>query len=111
MLSIPPNLLTSMNEEAKPPSAMAPLPASAPQVRKRSVPAQPAASEPSRSPAAASAAPELPQRNRRTVAVSATEDVAPRYVPQDPRRAQDTWNDFQEGLASGRATTDSEETP
>ncbi|MBM7442692.1 ATP-binding protein [Streptomyces sp. HB132] len=117
VLSIPPNLLTSMNEEAKPPSAMAPLPASAPQVRKRPTTAstaQPAAPEPTRSPAAAAdagAAPELPQRNRRTLAVSAIEDAAPRYKPQDPRRAQDTWNDFQEGLASGRVNTDSEETP
>lgn len=111
VLSIPPNLLTSMNEEAKPPSAMAPLPASPPQVRKRTAPAQPADSAAGRTSAAASAAPELPQRNRRTAAIPATEDAAPRYRPQDPLRAQDTWNDFQEGLASGRATTDSEETP
>lgn len=114
VLSIPPNLLTSMNEEAKPQSAMAPLPVSAPQVRKRPVPARSAAPEPRRAPAAApdaEAPPELPQRNRRSLAVSAVEDAAPRYQPQDPRRAQDTWNDFQEGLASGRATTDSEETP
>lgn len=120
VVSIPPNLLTSIDEKAEPPSAMAPLSAVAPQVHKRPTPAEPADSPtrtptPTPTPTAAAAAPELPQRRRRASATSATESTAPTstaptHRPLDPERVRDVWSEFQEGLDSGRTGTDSEET-
>ena len=111
VVSIPPNLLTSIDEEAEPLSAMAPLPATAPLVNKRPA-ADPSAEPPRRTPmpTAAAAAPELPQRHRRSSATSSTEDVAPKHRALDPEQVRDVWSEFQEGLVSGRADTDSEET-
>ncbi|MEW2548301.1 ATP-binding protein [Streptomyces sp. NPDC047002] len=112
VLSIPPNLLTTIDEEAEPLSAMAPLPAVPPQVPKRPEPAAPAApAAPAPVPTAAAAAPELPQRRRREPARAVeSEATAPTARDLDPERVRDTWSQFEEGLASGRAHTDPEET-
>lgn len=111
VVSIPPNLLTSIDEQAEPPSVMAPMPAVAPKVHKR--PAQAASTGlPTRTPTptAAAATPELPQRHRRYSATPTTESATPEHRALDPDRARDVWSDFQEGLASGQNDTDSEET-
>ncbi|WP_052488632.1 ATP-binding protein [Streptomyces sp. 150FB] len=110
VVSVPPNLLTTIDEEAEPLSAMAPLPAVAPQVDKRPAPAE-SAEPPTRTPVptAAAAAPELPQRQRRSSATSSAEASAPAHRLPDPERERDMWSDFQEGLASGQTDTDSEE--
>ncbi|MCF3963736.1 ATP-binding protein [Streptomyces fuscigenes] len=112
VLSIPPNLLTSIDEEAEPLSAMAPLPAVPPQVPKRPAPTAPAApSAPAPVPTAAAVAPELPQRRRREPARAVeAEAAAPTTRDLDPERVRDTWSQFEEGLASGRAHNDPEET-
>ncbi|MFD5113122.1 MULTISPECIES: ATP-binding protein [unclassified Streptomyces] len=111
VVSIPPNLLTSIDEEAEPPSAMAPLPALAPKVHKR--PALAAESDlPARTPApaaASSAASQLPQRRRRASAVSAGQGTDPTHRALDPERVRDKWSDFQEGFNSARSGTDSKE--
>jgi signal transduction histidine kinase len=112
VLSIPPNLLTSIDEEAEPLSAMAPLPAVPPQVPKRPAPEEPAApAAPVPVPTAAAVAPELPQRRRREPAQAVeAEAAAPATRDLDPERVRDTWSQFEEGLASGRAHNDPEET-
>ncbi|WP_158710341.1 ATP-binding protein [Streptomyces sp. NRRL F-5126] len=112
VLSIPPNLLTTIDEEAEPLSAMAPLPAVPPQVPKRPEAPEPAApAAPAPVPTAAAAAPELPQRRRREPARAVQADVAPPTARDlDPERVRDTWSQFEEGLASGRAHNDPEET-
>jgi signal transduction histidine kinase len=114
VVSVPPNLLTSIDEEAEPPSAMAPLPTVAPQVPKRPAPATPAASADSATrtpaPTAAGAAPDLPQRRRRSSTASTPESAAPTtHRAPDPDRERDVWSDFQRGLASGRTDTNPEE--
>ncbi|WP_370219906.1 sensor histidine kinase [Kitasatospora sp. GAS1066B] len=120
VVSVPPNLLTSIDQEAEPPSAMAPMPTVAPQVAKRPAPAAQAAQDAQAdwdagptAPTAAGAAPELPQRRRRaatapTTASAATATTPPPYRAPDPERERDIWTAFQEGHASGRSDTNSE---
>jgi signal transduction histidine kinase len=111
VVSIPPNLLTSIDEQVKPPSAMAPMPAAAPKVHRRPTPAS-SADSPTHTPTPTTAAdvPELPQRRRRFSATPAAESTTSTHRALDPERAQDVWSDFQKGLASGKSDTDSEET-
>lgn len=114
VVSVPENLLTSIDENATPPSVMAPQPAVAPQAHKRPTtadsPAQSPAHSSTHSPAPTAAA-ELPQRRRRLSATAANDDTAaaaPR--PLDPENTGAIWSDFQSGLTTGRSATDSEET-
>lgn len=111
VVSVPPNLLTSIDEEAEPPSAMAPLPTVAPQVPKRPAPAASADSAMrTPTPTAAGAAPDLPQRRRRSSTASTTESAAPTtHRAPDAERERDVWSDFQKGLTSGRTDTNPEE--
>ncbi|MFF3752544.1 sensor histidine kinase [Streptomyces sp. NPDC002018] len=111
VVSIPPNLLTSIDEEAEPPSAMAPLPALAPKVHKRpSLAAEDDAPARTPAPTGSAAASQLPQRRRRASAVTASQsaDATPRDL--DPERVRDKWSDFQEGFNSARTGTDPKET-
>lgn len=104
VVSVPENLLTSIDENVTPQSVMAPQPAVAPQAHKRPAPADPPAPEPT-----SNAAAELPQRRRRasaTAAHDAAAAAAPR--PLDPENTGAIWSDFQSGLTSGRSVTDSE---
>jgi len=101
VVSVPPALLTTIDEKAEPLSAMAPLPSAAPRV-----PQPPAASTASASIAGPQDASDLPQRRRRT-------RTAPRPMreaqPPDPDKALADWDAFEQGMASGRAaeaTTD-----
>jgi hypothetical protein len=114
VVSVPENLLTSIDESATPPSVMAPQPVAAPQANKRPTPADSPANNPAHTPTynpAQTAAAELPQRRRRASATathgdSAAAAAAPR--PLDPENTGAMWSDFQSGLTSGRSVTDSE---
>ncbi|MFE4372549.1 ATP-binding protein [Streptomyces sp. NPDC056835] len=110
VVSIPPNLLTSIDEEAVPPSAMAPLPALAPTVRPRPTPAASGDLPTRTAPPSDAAASQLPQRRRRGSATTTGQSTTPTRRALDPERVRDVWSDFQEGLSSGRTGTDSEET-
>jgi len=106
VVSVPENLLTSIDENVTPPSVMAPQPAVAPQAHKR-----PAAADAQAHSPAPSAAAELPQRRRRFSATAAQDEAAaaaPR--PLDPESTGAIWSDFQSGLTDGRSVTDSEHT-
>lgn len=111
VVSVPENLLTSIDEDATPPSVMAPQPAVAPQAHKRPVPAD----LPAPAPASTDAA-ELPQRRRRFSATAVNDEAATAAAtaaaprPLDPETAGEIWSDFQSGLATGRSVTESEET-
>ncbi|MFJ4184906.1 sensor histidine kinase [Kitasatospora sp. NPDC089509] len=112
VVSVPPNLLTSIDEEAEPPSAMAPLPVVAPQVAQRPAPTPAVQADPGTpapAPTAAGAAPELPQRRRRAATATPAPSTAtstPRAL--DPERERNIWAAFQEGHTSGRNETDPE---
>ncbi|MEU0956405.1 ATP-binding protein [Streptomyces niveus] len=112
VVTIPPNLLASIDEEAEPPSAMAPQAAVAPKAERRpsSVPETPVDDdEKSRTPVPDSAD-GLPQRRRRGPAGPAGGLAAPTYRAPDPERSLKAWSEFQDGLESGRTGTDLEET-
>ncbi|MBA2810071.1 sensor histidine kinase [Streptomyces sp. KM273126] len=117
VVTIPPNLLTSIDGEAAPPSVMAPLPAMAPRADIRPTPATddaPAADDAAtvsrpRTPTPGAAA-DLPQRRRRVHAAPTGEVAAPTHRAPDPERSRDAWSDFQKGLESGQNGTDLEET-
>ncbi|WP_377267810.1 ATP-binding protein [Peterkaempfera sp. SMS 1(5)a] len=103
IVTIPAHLLTTIDEEAEPISAMAPLPAAPP-----TAPQWP-------TPPAADGAPDddgsgLPQRRRRARTEPARGD-APAVEPRElnPEEARDTWSQFQEGIAAGLAPTDPKE--
>ncbi|WP_159401223.1 ATP-binding protein [Streptomyces sp. NRRL B-24484] len=102
VLTIPPHLLTTIDEEKEPISAMAPLPAAPPPAPQWPTPA---ASNSTRDDGS-----DLPQRHRRArtePARSDAPDVAPREL--NPETARDTWSQFQAGLAAGQAPNDSKE--
>lgn len=106
VVSVPENLLTSIDENVMPPSVMAPQPAVAPQATSVLLPPM----RPAHSPAPSAAA-ELPQRRRRFSA-TATQDEAAAAAPRplDPESTGAIWSDFQSGLTDGRSVTDSEQT-
>ncbi|GAA2740804.1 ATP-binding protein [Kitasatospora cinereorecta] len=102
ILAIPPHLLTTIDEEMEPISAMAPLPAAPP--------AAPQWPMPPASNSTPDDGDELPQRRRRARTErtrSDVSDVEPREL--NPEAARDTWSQFQAGLAAGTAPTDSKE--
>ncbi|MFB6988723.1 ATP-binding protein [Streptomyces sp. NPDC056304] len=103
VVSVPENLLTSMDEDATPPSVLAPQPAAAPQAHKR-----PAAADSPASPSAPSGAAELPQRRRRFSATATNDNAAVAPRPLNPEDTGALWSDFQSGLTNGRSVTDSE---
>ncbi|MEV8099086.1 sensor histidine kinase [Kitasatospora sp. NPDC085879] len=102
VLTIPPHLLTAIDEEKVPISAMAPRSAVPPVA-----PQWPA-------PAAQEDRPDdgsdLPQRRRRARTEPSRGD-APAVEPRElnPEAARDTWSQFQAGLAAGLAPNDSKE--
>ncbi|MEV6207271.1 ATP-binding protein [Kitasatospora sp. NPDC051914] len=102
VLTVPPHLLTTIDEEKEPISAMAPLPAAPP-----AAPRWPAPAGPESTPDDGS---DLPQRRRRTRTEPARSD-APGIEPRElnPETARDTWSQFQAGLAAGLAPTDSKD--
>jgi signal transduction histidine kinase len=104
VISIPPALLTTIDPEAEPLSAMAPLPAAAPRTPRR------AADAPESAPGhAASDATGMPQRRRRTRRVATLEQrLVPEGTPPDPDQARMDWDAIERGLASGRADTTSD---
>ncbi|MGW6512167.1 ATP-binding protein, partial [Streptomyces niveus] len=120
VVTIPPNLLASIDEEAEPPSAMAPQPAVAPKAERR--PATVAASvtghgtDPGTGGGAARRGPPPPPAGaggppRRGGGPAATAGLAaPTYRAPDPERSLKAWSEFQDGLDSGRTGSDSEET-
>lgn len=112
VVTIPPNLLASIDEEAEPPSVMTPQAAVAPKAERRpaAVTETAADDEKSRTPAPDSAE-GLPQRRRRGPAASPGGVAAPTYRAPDPERSLKAWSEFQDGLESGRTSTDLEETP
>ncbi|MFF2324888.1 MULTISPECIES: ATP-binding protein [unclassified Streptomyces] len=103
VVSVPENLLTSMDGDATPPSVLAPQPALAPQAHKRPA----AADSPAPAPAPSGTA-ELPQRRRRFSATATNDGAAVAPRPLDPEKAGAIWGDFQSGLTSGRTVSDSE---
>ncbi|MGW1107549.1 ATP-binding protein [Streptomyces sp. NPDC002540] len=103
VVSVPENLLTSMDEDATPPSVLAPQPAAAPQAHRR-----PAAPDSPASPSAPNGAAELPQRRRRFSATATNDNAAVAPRPLDPEDTGALWSDFQSGLTNGRSATDSE---
>ncbi|WP_030349422.1 ATP-binding protein, partial [Streptomyces scopuliridis] len=111
VVTIPPNLLTSIDEEAEPPSVMAPLPATAPRADRRPTPVADTAPDDAHSRTGAPGTAEgLPQRRRRGTAISTGELAAPTPRAPDPERSLATWSDFHDGLKSGRNGIDLEET-
>ncbi|MFD3482975.1 ATP-binding protein [Streptomyces sp. NPDC058665] len=117
VVTIPPNLLASIDEEAEPPSAMAPQAAVAPKAERRPSAATetatatetPADEEKSRA-TAPDGADGLPQRRRRGPAATAGGLTVPSYRAPDPERSRKAWSEFQDGLEGGRTDSDSEET-
>ncbi|WP_329453578.1 sensor histidine kinase (plasmid) [Streptomyces sp. NBC_01724] len=105
VVSVPENLLTSIDENVTPQSVMAPQPAVAPQVHTRPAPAD----SPPHTPAPDSAA-ALPQRRRRFTAKTVNNDAdgAPKALRLDPEQTGAMWSDIESGLASGQSITDSE---
>ncbi|RKE17952.1 ATP-binding protein [Streptomyces sp. TLI_171] len=109
VLTIPPHLLTTIDEEEEPISAMAALPAAAPAAPQWPAPAAPNSAAPDDSEGADDSG-DLPQRRRRPRADRSRSD-APGIEPQElnPEAARDTWSQFQAGLAAGQAHIDSKE--
>ncbi|MFJ1706300.1 ATP-binding protein [Kitasatospora sp. NPDC088346] len=109
VLTIPPHLLTTIDEEAEPISAMAPLPAAPPAAPRWPTPPPAAAAPNEEAPDDGSG---LPQRRRRARPEPTRSDV-PVIEPRElnPEKARDTWSQFQEGIAAGLAPTDSKEAP
>ncbi|MFC8824624.1 ATP-binding protein [Streptomyces sp. NPDC057137] len=112
VVTIPPNLLASIDEEAEPPSAMAPQPAMAPKAERRPAAVTETAAEDDEKPRTPvpDSADGLPQRRRRGPAAPIGGLTAPTYRAPDPERSLKAWSEFQDGLESGRTGTDSEET-
>lgn len=107
VLAVPKHLLTTIDEQAEPPSAMAALPAPAPRT-----PVPPDAAERGEglrdvsapSPRDASG---LPQRRRRSGS-SRGRSLTRTARPVDPDAAGAAWGDFEQAVAAGRDATDSE---
>lgn len=110
VVTIPPNLLASIDEEAEPPSSMAAQPAVAPKAERRPTSVTETVVGDERPRTSASGTDDgLPQRRRRGPAASASGLAAPTYRAPDPERSLKAWSEFQDGLESGRTGTDSEE--
>ncbi|MFI6083032.1 sensor histidine kinase [Streptomyces sp. NPDC051217] len=111
VVTIPPNLLASIDEEAEPPSAMAPQPTVAPKAERRPPAVTETAADKEKSRASApDSADGLPQRRRRGPAASPGGLTVPSYRAPDPERSRKAWSEFQDGLEGGRTGSDSEET-
>lgn len=107
VLAVPKHLLTTIDEQAEPPSAMAALPAPAPRT-----PVPPAAAVPGEGLRDVSApssrdASGLPQRRRRSGS-SRGRSLTRTARPVDPDEAGAAWGDFEQAVAAGRDATDSE---
>ncbi|MET9083169.1 ATP-binding protein [Streptomyces sp. NPDC004237] len=99
VVSVPPALLTVIDDEAEPLSAMAPLPSAAPLAPRR--PAAPETSAPVSDPHDGSG---LPQRRRRARPASAVHDRLPQEAqPPDPETAFADWDAYEKGMAAGHA--------
>ncbi len=110
VLAVPKHLLTTIDETAEPPSAMAAMPTPAPRT-----PVPPVAAVEAKpveglrdvsapSPRDASA---LPQRRRRSGS-SRNRSLTRAARPVDPEEAGAAWGDFEQAVAAGRDGTDSE---
>ena len=105
VVSVPPHLLTEIDEKAEPQSALAPMPA-APPSASQWLPAPPAPVTTSDDGSG------LPQRRRRTrTAPAPAGSAVPEARTPDPDKARDTWSQFQLGITTGQAETNTEETP
>ncbi|MGW0296999.1 ATP-binding protein [Streptomyces anthocyanicus] len=110
VLAVPKHLLTTIDEVAEPPSAMAAMPAPAPRTPVPPVTAVPAApveglrdvSVPSVTDAGG-----LPQRRRRSGS-SRGRSLTRAARPVDPEEARAAWGDFEQAVAAGRDGTNSE---
>ncbi|WP_159007317.1 ATP-binding protein [Streptomyces sp. NRRL S-813] len=107
VLAVPKYLLTTIDETAEPPSAMAALPAPAP--RTPVPPAVAVSAEGLRDVSAPSLrdASALPQRRRRNGS-SRGRSLTRTARPVDPEEAGAAWGDFEQAVAAGREATDSE---
>jgi hypothetical protein len=105
VISVPPALLTTIDEKAEPLSAMAPLPAAAPRTpRPPASPTAPAAPGPQD-------ATDLPQRRRRNRTMPVPDErPALEGQPPDPEQARMDWEDFEQAVASGRSDTTTDTT-
>ncbi|MGW7823896.1 ATP-binding protein [Streptomyces puniciscabiei] len=99
VISVPPALLTVMDDNAEPLSAMAPLPSAAPLAPRR--PPAPETSAVAMDPRDGSA---LPQRRRRARPATAHHDRPPQKAqPPDPDSAYADWDAYERGMAAGHA--------
>ncbi|WP_405010066.1 sensor histidine kinase [Kitasatospora sp. NBC_01539] len=105
VLTVPPHLLTTIDEEVEPISAMAPLPAAPPAAPQWPTPAAPN-DAPDEAPDEAG---DLPQRRRRARELNRGETPVIESRELNPEEARDTWSQFQAGLAADRDSTDSKE--
>lgn len=109
VLAVPKHLLTTIDETAEPPSAMAAMPTPAPRtpIPPTALSAEPAEGLRDVSAPSASDAQTLPQRRRRSGSSrSRSLTRAPR--PVDPEEAGTAWGDFEQAVAAGRDGTESE---
>jgi hypothetical protein len=107
VLAVPKHLLTTIDEQVEPPSAMAALHIPAPRT-----PVPPAGAEPGEGLRDVSApslrdASGLPQRRRRSGS-SRGRSLTRAARPVDPEEAGAAWGDFEQAVAAGRDATESE---
>jgi signal transduction histidine kinase len=102
VVSVPPALLTVIDEKAEPLSAMAPLPSAAPVAPR--APTAPETSAPATGPRDGSALPQRRRRARRTRTTAEVHD-GPRQEaqPPDPASAYADWDAYERGMAAGHA--------
>ncbi|MFE7444038.1 ATP-binding protein [Streptomyces chartreusis] len=111
VLAVPKHLLTTIDETAEPPSAMAAMPAPAP--RTPVPPIAAVSAEPMEglrdvsAPSLGGDADALPQRRRRGGS-SRGRSLARAARPVDPEQAGAAWGDFEQAVAAGRDSTDSD---
>ncbi|MFE0774202.1 ATP-binding protein [Streptomyces sp. NPDC058861] len=108
VITIPPALVTRIDPQIDPLSAMAPLPAAAPSAPRHAITDE-------RPPEAAAPSPgggNLPQRRRRARTEAAVEQpavlehrAAPVGGPPEPEEARTLWDAFERGIAAGRTDT------
>ncbi|MGZ2358492.1 ATP-binding protein [Streptomyces sp. 372A] len=103
IITIPPLLVTSINPQTEPLSAMSPRPAPAPRAPGRAITT-------ADSPTAGSDNGGLPQRHRRRrgPTLEERERTATGGHPPEPEQARSMWDAFEQGIANGRATTPSD---
>ncbi|MFJ6686756.1 hypothetical protein [Streptomyces werraensis] len=110
VLAVPKHLLTTIDETAEPPSAMAAMPTPAP--RTPTPPVTAISAEPMEglhdisAPSVRNAS-ALPQRRRRNGS-SRARSLTRAARPVDPEEAGVAWGDFEQAVAAGRDGTDSE---